>query len=64
MPISFSLYDAYVISVVSVWPLAIIVSGVALFAAYCFSKSRIGRLLAVLVAALCLYPLVYWGSVV
>jgi len=64
MLISFNLFDAYVFSVVSVWPLAIIVSGVALFAAYGFSKSRVWRSLAVLVAALCLYPLVYWGSVV
>ncbi|AYM09377.1 hypothetical protein At1D1460_51360 (plasmid) [Agrobacterium tumefaciens] len=40
MPISFSLYDAYVISVVSVWPVAMIVAGVAQIAAFRFFKSR------------------------
>ena len=64
MSISFSLFDAYIISVVSGWPAAIAIAGAALFAAYRFSKSRVWRLLAILVAALCLYPVVYWGSVV
>ncbi|MGK6317009.1 hypothetical protein [Neorhizobium sp. DT-125] len=64
MPISFSLFDAYVISVVSVWPMAMIVAGVALIAAFRFLKSRVWRLLAVLVAALCLYPVIYWAPAV
>lgn len=64
MPISFSLLDAYIISVVSVWPLAMIVAGATVFTAFRFSKSRVWRLLAVLAAALCLYPLFYLDSVV
>lgn len=61
--IHLTLFDIYILTGVVYWPVGIAIAGASLFLAFRYTKGWLWRTLAILMAAGCLYPLLYIGEV-